>query len=63
MNTPRNLKQVLENGYRFKSVYNSGAGKVRVDVESRFYRPGMKSILGFWLDRKYVRRVYPQFNI
>lgn len=65
MATPRSFIQALENGYKFKRVYDAGSinSKVRIDVEPRSYRPGMKSILGFWLTRKYVQRNYPQFNI
>lgn len=63
MKTPRNLTQALKNGYKLKCAKCSDMRKIRVDVEIRNFRSDRPSILGFWLTKKYVRRVYPFLNV
>lgn len=59
MKTPRNLKQALENGYIIYKLYAKENKRIRVDLQARFYQPGMKIFLSFWINRNYFKRNYP----
>jgi len=59
MKTPRTIKSAIENGYIITNIMNKGSKKCRVDLKPRFYKEGMKAIIGFWVSSAYVRRTYP----
>ena len=60
MKTPRSVKAALNAGYKFKNVTNYGNKTERIDLEPRFFNQGMKSVLSFWVSRKFARKINPE---
>jgi len=59
MNTPRTIKSAIHSGYVISNVSNYNSGKERVDLKPRFYNPGMKAVLSFWVSRNFARKINP----
>lgn len=60
MKTPRNLKNAIESDYLITRINYAGTKLCRVNLKPRFFRPGMKAVLSFWISTEYVKRNYPK---
>lgn len=63
MSKPRTLKAAKDNGYYISKINYAGSNRCRVDLKPIQYKPGMQSILSFWVNTAYVKRTYTEvFN-
>lgn len=62
MTTPRSIAAAQRKGYVVKRINYKESSKVLMIMQPRWYNPGMKAQISFWVSRNYAKRIVGDYQ-